>query len=59
MRGVLEKIMRSAFLFVLLASPSLAQIHPATQPDAKLVNIAGKTAGMKHMGGFLPLDWDA
>ena len=59
MRGVLEKIMRSAFLFVLLASPSLAQIHPATQPDAKLVNIAGKTAGMKHMSGFLPLDWDA
>jgi hypothetical protein len=59
LRRVLEKIMRSAFLLVLLAAPSFAQSHPAKQTGAKPVTIDGRTAGMKHMGGFLPLDWDA
>ncbi len=51
--------MRSALLFVLLTAPSFAQPNPAKQTVAKPVSIAGKTAGMKHLSGFLPLDWDA
>ena len=57
--GVLEKIMRSALLLVLLAAPSFAQAPIAKPVDAKVTTIAGKTAGMKHMAGFLPMNWDA
>ncbi len=58
-RGVLEKIMRSALVLVLLAAPSFAQAPIAKPADAKVTTIAGKTAGMKHMAGFLPMNWDA
>jgi len=58
-RGVLEKIMRSALVLVLLAAPSFAQAPIAKPVDAKVTTIAGKTAGMKHMAGFLPMNWDA
>ncbi|MGP8251349.1 MAG: zinc-dependent metalloprotease [Terracidiphilus sp.] len=39
-----------------LSSALLAQDSP--KPDAP-ATIAQKTAGMKHLDGFLPLDWDA
>ncbi len=49
--------MRSAFL-LLLTAPLLAQT-PDTKPDPKPIpTIAAKTAGMTHLPGLIPLDWD-
>ena len=51
--------MRFSLLLALLVAPVLAQT-PTTHPaEAKPANIAGKTKGMTHLAGFLPLDWDA
>jgi hypothetical protein len=54
--------MRIALLLALLATPPaaalLAQTPAAKQPEEP-VSIATKTASMKHMDGFMPLDWDA
>jgi hypothetical protein len=42
------------------AVPALGPATVATQPaTASTVGISAKTAGMKHMAGYLPLDWDA
>ncbi len=38
-------------------APQAASVMPATTPAA--AGIAAKTSGMKHMAGYLPLDWDA
>ncbi len=43
--------------FALVVPPTLAA-QDAGKPDAP-TTIAQKTAGMKHLDGFLPLDWDA
>jgi hypothetical protein len=44
----------SAALLALAASTVFAQ-----KPDTATPTIAAKTTGMKHIDGFLPLDWDA
>ena len=43
-------------LLLLAAAPSFAQ---KTDTVAAIPTIAAKTAGMKHINGLLPLDWDA
>ncbi len=43
-------------LLLLATAPSFAQ---KTDTVAAIPTIAAKTAGMKHMDGLLPLDWDA
>jgi hypothetical protein len=43
-----------AALLALAATAAFAQAKPETTPT-----IAAKTAGMKHIDGLLPLDWDA
>jgi hypothetical protein len=52
----------SLALLAIFASVSGAQSTPPTQkPGApqSVTTIAAKTAGMTHMDGLLPLDWDA
>jgi hypothetical protein len=51
--------MRLVLTVFLAASPLLAQgpAEPRTPPPTP--SIASKTAGMTHMPGLLPLDWDA
>lgn len=47
---------------LLLASSSLqvwAQENPVNAKSAAPQNLAARTAGMRHLEGFLPLDWDA
>ena len=54
--------MRFLFLFALLAAPSLSSIpliHATEPADAAPLSVADKTKDMKHLDGFLPLDWDA
>ncbi len=50
------------FLFA-VSAPLLSQVSPASSSASKepatLPSIAERTAGMKHMDGYLPLDWDA
>jgi hypothetical protein len=50
--------MRVCLLLTLLAAPVLASAQAPPTPSAP-TSIAGKTAGMKHIEGFLSLDWDA
>ena len=59
----------SVFAALVLApvlAPSLVSAQPAIQSasesanhDAGAPTLAAKTASLKHMAGFLPLDWDA
>jgi hypothetical protein len=50
--------MRKLALFALLIAVPLVSVHAAA-PPAGTQRIADKTAGMRHLDGFLPLDWDA
>lgn len=52
--------MRKLPLLPLLLIPCLtfAQANKASTPEAT-PKITARTAGMKHLDGFLPLDWDA
>ena len=51
--------MRFSLVLTLLVAPVLAQTPATHSADTKPHTIAGKTSGMKHLAGFLPLDWDA
>ncbi len=59
--------MRKFFVLALLFAPVFVPAYAQTQErganaanaTAATPSIAEKTAGMKHMDGFLPLDWDA
>jgi hypothetical protein len=54
--------MRALIVFPLLAFvASSAQTPRSTSPEnaGPVPTMEAKTAGMKHMAGFLPLDWDA
>jgi hypothetical protein len=54
---MVEKTMRSNLLLALLLAPALTQAQaPATPPTPTL---EAKITGMKHIDGYLPLDWDA
>lgn len=46
-------------LLVATALSSALWSQSTPRSEAPLPTIAAKTAGMKHMDGFLPLDWDA
>jgi hypothetical protein len=48
--------MRRALLFTLAFT--VLPILAASQSPSALETIAAKTAGMKHIPGYLPLDWD-
>ena len=50
--------MRPISLLAVLLAPSLLYAQDAAKPTAP-VSLSAKVAGMKHMDGFLPLDWDA
>jgi hypothetical protein len=52
---MVEKNMRASLLFTLLLTPAICY---AQAPQAQTPTIANKTAGLKHIDGFLPLDWD-
>jgi hypothetical protein len=52
--------MRASLFSALLLIPALAQAQtPATPPPTAPVSLQAKIAGMKHIDGYLPLDWDA
>jgi hypothetical protein len=51
---MVEKTMRASLLLTLLLTPTLTQ----AQTPAATTTIAAKTTGMKHIPGYLPLDWD-
>jgi hypothetical protein len=51
---MVEKTMRPTSLLLLLLTTALQAQTPAPAPT-----IATKTAGMTHIPGYLPLDWDA
>jgi hypothetical protein len=53
---MVERCMRASLLLALLFAIGTSQ---AQSPQAQLPTIAAKTAGMHHLEGFLPLDWDA
>jgi hypothetical protein len=46
--------MRKLTLLALVAALSTLSLHAAATPS-----ITERTASMKHLDGFLPLDWDA
>ena len=53
---------RFALLATLLAPSLLAsflQAQDAPKQDSKPATLESKTAGLKHLPGFFPLDWDA
>ncbi len=52
----MRKLLAPALLVACL--PTHAQ-GPSTPAPAATLSIAQKTAGMKHLDGLLPLDWDA
>ncbi len=63
---VIQTAMRPSVLpllaALLLAAPSLTAVsqEPAAAPKpATPTSLASRIAGMRHMYGFLPLDWDA
>jgi hypothetical protein len=64
---VIEKHMRKFFVLTLLLAPMFVPAYAqnreqgmnASNATAAMPTIAEKTAGMKHMAGFVPLDWDA
>jgi hypothetical protein len=51
-------ILNASLLCFSLIAPSALTAQDASKPDLP-ATIAQKTAGMKHLDGFLPLDWDA
>ncbi len=56
LKGMVKIPMRASLLLpLLLASAASYAQAPETPPPA----IAAKTAGMQHIDGYLPLDWDA
>ena len=59
--SVIEEEMRKLPILALLLAPitTPAQGPKAAAVLAELPTIAAKTAGMKHLSGFLPIDWDA
>lgn len=51
--------MRILVFLLLLVASSVGYGQGAGKDDGAQPTIAAKTAGMKHMDGLLPLDWDA
>jgi hypothetical protein len=51
--------MQQRFKLAKFASLLLATVMPSAMPAQTPSAISAKTSGMKHMAGFLPLDWDA
>jgi hypothetical protein len=56
---MLQKTMRASLLLLVLLAPALTPKSSPAQSPAATPTIAAKTAGMRHIPGFLPLDWDA
>jgi hypothetical protein len=64
---MIEKQMRKFIVLAVLLAPTFVPAHAQTREQgadaakatAATPSIAEKTAAMKHMDGFLPLDWDA
>lgn len=56
-------LLPQSVLTVSLVLSSVLIAQDAPKPDAPKpaapATIAQKTAGMKHLDGFMPLDWDA
>src|SRR5579875_2039435 len=49
----------AALLPVVVSLSGLAQEGDAAKKPAASQTVAQRTAGMRHLDGFLPLDWDA
>ena len=57
--GGMRKLLHSALVFgYLLPSAAIAQPPAAKEQAAAVPTIREKTAGMKHLEGMIPLDWD-
>ena len=62
---MLEPILRRTFMAnmivvsTLLCSPALPAVAQSASPSGTMPSIDARTAGMRHMPGFLPLHWEA
>jgi len=56
----MHKFMLASLLLAPVSVAAAQSTAPAAdKPPAELPSLEKKTAGMKHLSGFLPLDWDA
>ncbi len=55
----LPSVSAVTLLGVAAALSGSLEAQPPSKPDTSLATIAVKTAAMKHIPGYLPLDWDA